>query len=146
MQQREVASTAKRAVIISPNPRMSEELIPLLTAHVPGMQCTQVRSYPGTRELSGTFDRSASYLCFLDIGSNRDKALEVLAELVRSGLPVQVIALLEADDPDLILRSIRAGAAEFLLHPYTSEQVQSALGKLSRVQAAGNASGRETAK
>jgi pilus assembly protein CpaE len=145
MQQSEVASTAKRAVIISPNPQMAEALDPLLQAHLPGAQRSHLRSYPASRELGTTFARGATYLCFLDVAANRDRALEVLSELVQSGLPVQVVVLMSSDDPDLILRCVRAGAADFLLEPFTGEQVQAALGKLARIQPTAD-DGREPGK
>jgi pilus assembly protein CpaE len=134
MQQREAAPTAKRAVIISPNQPMADELNPLLTTYLPGVQQVHLRTYPGPRELSEAFDRSLPHICFLDVDSNRDKAFEVLGEFAKAGLPVQVVALLTVDTPDLILRSLRAGASDFLVQPFTGEQVQAALVKLARSQ------------
>ena len=59
---------------------------------------------------------------------------------------VHVIALLDGNDPDLILRCLRAGAVEFLIHPFTVEQVDAAFAKLGRLQGSGELQIREPAK
>jgi pilus assembly protein CpaE len=59
---------------------------------------------------------------------------------------VHVIALLDGNDPDLILRCLRAGAVEFLIHPFTVDQVDAAFAKLSRLQGSSEVQGREPAK
>jgi pilus assembly protein CpaE len=146
MQQREVPPSAKRAVIISPNPQMAEELDALLRSHLAGAPLSHLRSYPVTRELGSSFARGASHLCFLDVASNPNRAFEVLGELVQSGLPVQIVVLLPSDDPDLILRCVRAGAAEFLLRPFTADQLDAALAKLAKTQTHPDAGGGEPGK
>jgi pilus assembly protein CpaE len=56
--------------------------------------------------------------------------------MVRLGTPVQVLALLPGNDPDLMLRCLRAGAADFLLEPFTADQLDSVLAKVARMQPA----------
>ena len=87
-----------------------------------------------------------AHLVFLDTASDRDQSLQLLEEVGRSGSPVQVIAILEGNDPDFILRCLRAGASDFLILPLTAEQVDAAFGKLSRVQPVQDSSGKESAK
>jgi pilus assembly protein CpaE len=50
------------------------------------------------------------------------------------GLPV--LALLPGNDPDLILQCLRQGASEFLIRPFTADQLRAALAKLSRTHSA----------
>jgi pilus assembly protein CpaE len=57
-----------------------------------------------------------------------------------------VIALFDGDDPDLILRCLRAGALDFLIQPFSGEQIDSALSKLARMQSNVEGAGRESAK
>jgi pilus assembly protein CpaE len=47
---------------------------------------------------------------------------------------VVVVALLTGNDPDLILRCLRQGAGEFLIRPFTPDQLEAALQKLSRLR------------
>src|SRR5262249_46251326 len=135
MQHRESPPPAlRRAVVISPNVRMLEELQPLLAAHLPAAETNQLRNYPSPRDLSGAIGGSASYLIFLDVSSDRDQANQLLGEMARFGSGVQVLALLSGNDPDLILRCLRSGAIDFLIQPFTPDQFESALAKVARLQ------------
>src|SRR5690348_10873902 len=149
MQHRESSSptAARRAVVISPNARMVEELEPLLVSHLPGVARSYLRVYPSPQDLSATLGSGGPHLVFLDAASDRDQALPLLAETVRMGAGTNVLALLSGNDPDLILRCLRAGADDFLLQPFTAEQMEAALAKLARLQPAPEAgTGPEQAK
>lgn len=47
---------------------------------------------------------------------------------------MRVLAILGGNDPDAILKCLRAGAIDFLLRPLTADQLQAALGKVARLQ------------
>jgi pilus assembly protein CpaE len=61
---------------------------------------------------------------------------------------VPIIAILGGNEPDFILRCLRAGASDFLILPLTAEQLDATFGKLSRAQPAATeaSSGKEPAK
>src|SRR5579883_1650798 len=146
MQQREASTPASRkAVVISPNPRMADDLDPLLRAHLAGVPVSYLRAYPSPRDLSGSFS-GGHHLVFLDMATEPDQAIALLAEMTRLGTHVQVNALLAGNDPDLILRCLRAGAIDFLIQPFSADQLESAMAKLSRLQPAGDLPGKEPAK
>jgi pilus assembly protein CpaE len=146
MQNREsFPNVARRAVVISPKPRLTEELAPLIEAKLPGVAISHVKSYPSPRELTGAIGGGTQYLVFLDVISDRDQAIQLINEIAKLGSSVQVVALLPGNDPDLILRCLRAGAVDFLLQPFTADQMEAALGKLARAQPAGPP-GKEPAK
>ena len=48
--------------------------------------------------------------------------------------------------PDLILRCLRAGALDFLIQPFTADQLDAALAKVARMQPSGEGAGKEPAK
>lgn len=151
MQQREVPpssqpSALRRAVIIGPDSRMADELEPLLQAHLPGVPISNLRSYPSPRDLSGAMGGGGAHLVFLDVVSDSEQALQLLAEMVRLGPAIHVIALLAGNDPDFILRCLRTGAVDFLIQPFTSDQLEAAQSKLARLQPAADGSGKEPAK
>lgn len=125
---------------------MSEELQPLLQAHLPGVPVSHLRSYPSPRDLASAMGSGTPHLIFLDVVSDREQALLLLTELVRLGPGVQVVALLSGNEPDFILRCLRSGAVDFLIQPFTSDQIEAAQTKLARVQAASDGSGKEPAK
>lgn len=138
-------SPRRRAVIISPSSGMADELEPLLQQHLAGTSVAQLRTYPSPRDVSRTLTGSPS-LVFLDVVSDRDQALQLLTEIARQGSFIQVIALMGGNEPDLILRCLRAGALDFLLQPFTGDQVEAAMAKVARLQHTVDPSGKEPAK
>ena len=147
MQHRESSPpVARRAVVISPNAHMLEDLEPLLNSQLPGSAVNYVRTYPSPQDLGGLIGGGGPHLIFLDVASDLDQAMQLLGEMSRLGAGVQVLALLKSNDPDLILRCLRAGALDFLIEPFTADQLEAALAKLARVQPSGEATGKEPAK
>ena len=136
---------SKRAVVISPNMRMADELSPLLITHLPGVPSTHVRNYPSPRDAAGAMGGGELHLCFLDVVSDPEQALQLLSELSRMGPMIQVVALLSGNDPDAMLRCLRSGAVDFLIQPFTGDQIEGVLAKLARTQGAEGA-GKEPAK
>ncbi len=123
---------------------MLEELEPLLVSQLPGSAVNYVRSYPSPRDLGGILG-GGSQMVFLDVASD-PQSIQLLIEMARMGPTVQVLALLAGNDPDLILRCLRAGAVDFLIQPFTADQFEAALAKVARLQPTGEGAGKEPAK
>jgi pilus assembly protein CpaE len=115
---------------------MVEELRPLLESHLPGIPTSHVKGYPSPRDVGTAAGGDGPNLVFLDAASDREQALQLLTELTRMGQGIHVIALLAGNDPDFILRCLRAGAVDFLLYPFSADQLEAALAKLARMQPA----------
>jgi pilus assembly protein CpaE len=124
---------------------MVEELRPLIEAHLPGVATSHVKGYPSPRDVGTAVSGAGPNLIFLDAASDREQALQLLTELTRTSQGIQVVALLGGNDPDFILRCLRAGAVDFLLRPFTADQLEGALAKLARL-APPEAGGKEAAK
>ena len=133
------ADVLRRGVVISPNSRMVRELAVLLESQLVGSSINFISSYPSPRDIGAALGGPSPQLVFLDLASDPERALQLLAEMVRLGSPVQVLALLPGNDPDLMLRCLRAGAADFLLEPFTAEQLDTVLAKIARMQPAAEA-------
>ncbi|MBY0373011.1 MAG: AAA family ATPase, partial [Bryobacteraceae bacterium] len=71
-------------------------------------------------------------VCFLDTSTDRDRALSTIAELNTLSARLPIVALLPANDSELILRFLRQGATEFLIQPFTSEQLGQVMERLSK--------------
>jgi pilus assembly protein CpaE len=125
--------------------RMADELSSLLITHSPGVPSTHVRSYPSPRDLGGSIGGGDLHVCFLDAVSDPEQALQLLSEMSRVGPAIQVVALLSGNDPDAMLRCLRSGATDFLIQPFTGEQIEGVLAKLARAQQA-EGGGKEPAK
>ena len=140
------APAARRAVIVSPDAQVIGELEPLLERQAITSRPSRVQGYPSPRDLHQIVPDGSPHLVFLDVSTDREQGFQLLEQLVRLGQHVQVVALLGANDPDLILRCLRGGAVDFLIRPFTVDQLEAAAGKLSRVQAGAEISGKEPAK
>jgi pilus assembly protein CpaE len=125
---------------------MVRELAPLLESHLTGSSINFVNSYPSPRDVGSALGGGTLQLVFLDVASDPERALQLLGEMVRLGSQVHVLALLSGNDPDFILRCLRAGAADFLLEPFTAEQLEAALNKVARLQPAPETPGTEPTK
>ena len=146
MQHRESSPpVARRAVVISPSARMVEELEPLLVSQLPGSAVNYLRTYPSPRDLNGIMGGGVQ-LMFLDASSDTAQAIQLLGEMSRAAPGVQTLALLSGNEPDLILRCLRAGASDFLIQPFTADQLESAMTKVARSQPSSEGAGKEPAK
>src|SRR5579863_5048246 len=140
------APGSRRVVVISPNSPMVEELDPLVQSHVKAVSFSRLKSYPTPHDLPGAIGGGAPHLVCLDVVSDREQAIVLIEEMVKLGPQIQVIALLSGNDPDLVLQCLRAGAADFLIQPFSAEQIEGALSKLARLQSSGDNAGKEPAK
>jgi pilus assembly protein CpaE len=69
---------------------------------------------------------------FVALDSNPDRALELVAQLTKSAPDCAVLATSSSTDGNLILRTMRAGAKEFLTQPLKPEDVAAALQRVAR--------------
>lgn len=128
------ALASRRLIIMSPNTPRANELEAVLSEQADGATIHRLQSYPSPRDLPSALAKGIGHLVFLDISSGPEQAIDLLGEMARMAPHVHVIAVLEGNDPDIILRCLRAGAVEFLVHPYTADQIESAFSKLTKLQ------------
>jgi pilus assembly protein CpaE len=120
-------TTAWKPLVVCPNAPMALSIRSAL-----GQQGFQdvcvVSQYPQPGAISGLVARHGSDICFLDVASNPERALQLISEAAPA---IHIVALNPGNDADLILRCLRLGACEFLSDS-TSEQVGALLDRLSR--------------
>jgi pilus assembly protein CpaE len=69
---------------------------------------------------------------FVALDSNPDKALDTIAALAKSAPDCAILVTSSSTDGNLILRTMRAGAKEFLTQPLKPEDLAAALQRVSR--------------
>jgi pilus assembly protein CpaE len=74
------------------------------------------------------------------LDSNPEKGLELLESLAKSAPKCDVLVTSTSADGNLILRSMRAGAKEFLTQPLQTEDLAAALQRVARQRAGGSGS------
>jgi pilus assembly protein CpaE len=123
-----------KALFICPNQKIIRDLAPLLRKHLPTFSGHDLNAYPMRHQLAEVISTEAPNLCLLEIGELRDTGLGLIADLLRIDAKVPIIVVLPSNDPELVLRCLRQGASDFLIPPFTSEQVEGALQKIARLQ------------
>jgi pilus assembly protein CpaE len=123
-------------LVVCPNNRLLGELGPLIAQHLPLTPIIEITHYPNRKEIADGVAATQPGLCFLDVGTDKDRGLSVLSDLMAVNPGLQVIALLSDNNPDLILTCLRQGATEFLLRPLNADQLNRVLDRLSQMGAA----------
>ncbi len=120
-----------KALLISPSRGTRSEVVPLLAQHLPQVPVFEVETYPARSRLAELVAEKAVNLCFLDVTSDPEHGMSALTDLVEIQPSIQVVVLMAGKQQDL-LRYLRLGAAEFLISPFSSEQIQSVVDRLAK--------------
>src|SRR6185436_6038761 len=107
-----------KALLISPNKTIAGELSPILAQHIPNTAVFEMQSFPARQVLLELGGAQGPNICFLDLISEPERALPLIGELLAVQQSMKIIVLLSSKHPDLILRAMRQGAAEFLVRPF----------------------------
>jgi pilus assembly protein CpaE len=133
-------------LIICPNRGLFHALTAILAEVTPGSSFVDLKAYPVRRALNDAVNSERPNICFLDVGTSWDSAVALINELSSTSPSMPVVAIDRSNDPDVILRSLRQGASEFLFQPFAIEQVGAALDRLKRMKLEANIQSRELGK
>jgi pilus assembly protein CpaE len=120
------------ALFIGPNPQIPRDLAPLLGRFLPTFAKQEAGGYPARHQIVELLGAQAVNLCFMDVATDLERALSLVPELLRQDPKLPIIAVLASNDPQVVLRCLRQGATDFLLQPFTEDQVGTALRKIAR--------------
>jgi pilus assembly protein CpaE len=123
-----------KALFICPNQKIVRDLAPLLRKHLPTFSGHDLNTYPTRHQLAEVFTAETPNLCLLEISEPQEAGLALIPDLLRIDAKLPIIAVLSSNDPELVLRCLRQGASDFLIPPFTSDQVEGALQKIARLQ------------
>src|ERR1700734_3938207 len=123
-----------KALFICPNQKIIRDLAPLLRKHLPTFSGHDLNAYPMRHQLAEVVSSEAPNLCLLEVGEPPDAGLALIHDLLRLDPKLPIVVVLANNNPELVLRCLRQGASDFLIPPFTSEQVEGALQKIARLQ------------
>lgn len=112
---------------------MAAEFAPLLPQYAPGATVADLTVYPTRAALSERLISVRPVICFVDATSDRTKAQQVLSDLASLDPQLIIVAMFAQNDPDYLLKCLRAGAIEFLQQPFTGDQMQAAIERASKI-------------
>jgi len=122
-----------QALFICHNEKITRDLAALFSHHLPTFAGLNLDAYPTRHQIASLIAAESPKLCLLEVVEPQEKALATIQDLLRVDAKLPILALLPNDDPELILRCLRQGASDFLIAPFTSEQVEAALQKIARL-------------
>jgi pilus assembly protein CpaE len=117
-------------LVICPSQGITKDLNHALSSKMSQAEILEIPVYPPVAGLVEVLNVQNPDLCLVDVASDRERGLNLIKEIsmVQSKMPI--VAVMPANDTDLILRSVRAGASEFLVHPVSHEQLEEVLGRI----------------
>src|SRR5882724_10378225 len=122
------------SLVISPNRELAQQFastLPLTrTFHI----LAEMKSYPPVQTLDIRLRQLRPDLVFLDLATDLDQAAELIEFIAGIRPPVYVVGLHFLNDSEAILRSLRAGATEFLYAPFDLEMQRQALARIVRLR------------
>ena len=94
----------------------------------------ELKSYPPDQTLDIRLRQLRPDVVFVDLASDLDRACELIEFVAAFKPPIFVIGLHKQNDSNAILRSLRAGATEFLYAPFDPDMQREAIGRISRLR------------
>lgn len=121
------------ALLIAPNRALADQFSGTLTAARAFNLVGDLKTYPTEATLDMRLRQLRPDLVLVDFASNLDSACELVRHLTTLTPPVVVIALHTHNDSEAIVRSIRAGATEFLYAPFEVSIQEAAVSRIERL-------------
>jgi pilus assembly protein CpaE len=131
------------SLVISPNRELAQQFAATLPATRAFHILAEMKSYPPVATLDIRLRQLRPDLVFLDLTTDLDAATGLIEFIAAIRPPVFVVGLHTHNDSEAILRSLRAGATEFLFAPFDLEVQRQALGRIARLRKPSSQSAQE---
>lgn len=122
-----------KTLLLCPNRSVASELNLLLAKSLPLAPVQDASTLPSRRELADLLKTFEPKIILLDFTSDPDRGFALMADLASMKPDMALVAVLGANNPDLILRCMRQGATEFLMRPFTGDQMEAVVEKIARL-------------
>ena len=125
---------AKRlsSILISPNQDLAQQVGAALQG-LEGLSIgAHLAQYPSSRELTESVRRMQPDVILIDVSSDRDPALQLIAQVVDYWPNISAVGISRGNEPESILQCLRSGAHEFLGSPFSQDDVHQAVQRILR--------------
>lgn len=123
------------ALLISPNRELAETFLRAAAPLHLFQVVSDLKSYLPEQVLELRIRQSKPDVVLLDLSTDLEEACETIRFLINRSTPIQVIGLHSSQDGNAIVRSLRAGAAEFLWTPFEASAQQLAYDRVVKMRA-----------
>ena len=122
------------ALRICPNRSLAQQL----SASMPHAKAFEIvadlKRYPSARQLDTRLRQSRPDVVLLDLSAETETAVELIGLITSFRPTVHVIGLHETNDAGVIIRSLRAGATEFLCSPFDVDSQSTVITRVLRLR------------
>lgn len=121
------------ALLIAPNRQLAQQLLTTLPQTGSFQVLADLKSYPPHQTLDIRCRQLKPNVILLDLSTDLNAAVDLIKWVTQLNPPVHVVGLHTANESQVILQSLRAGASEFLFAPFDAPQQREALTRLRRL-------------
>ena len=122
------------AVLLCPNRRLAQQF----ASAIPDPQAlaivADINEYPSPLKLGDRLRQLRCNLILLDLGTDTELALKLIAAVAALRPKIHVVGLHDANDAGIIIRSLRAGATEFLCAPFDLDSLRTVMTRIVRMR------------
>ena len=122
------------ALLVAPDRDLAQQFCRTLPRARTFQVLADLKSYPSQQTLEMRLRQLKPDVVLLDLASGIDTALDLIRAAAAFRPPVHVVGLHPSNDSEAILRSLRAGASEFLFAPFEEQVQKEALARLWRLR------------
>jgi pilus assembly protein CpaE len=134
------------ALLIAPDRGLAEQFLATLQETKTFQVLADLRNYPTRQTLDIRLRQLQPDVVLLDVASHSETACELIRFLGCFRPATQVVGLALTNDSELIIRTLRLGATEFLAAPFAAAEQWDATARIRRLRAADPGAERESGK
>ena len=122
------------ALLIAPDRALAGDVNAALSEHRAFQVLGEIKEYPALQSLEVRLRQLKPNVVLLDVGTDLDRATDLLHFLTGLGEDLHVVGIHTRNDSETLLRALRAGATEFLFAPFDKGALDEAAARLLRLR------------
>jgi pilus assembly protein CpaE len=122
------------AVLVCPNRDLATELHSAMPDQRAFHIVADIKTYPTEEELEALLRQARPDVVLLDLSADTDRALQLVSSVGGLRPTVHVVGLHNANDAGIVIRSLRAGATEFLCSPFERDSFGPVVSRILRLR------------
>ena len=120
------------AILICPDQDLAQQVTAALR-RLEGLSIvSHLAQYPSSHELSEGVRRVPPDVIMIDVSSDRDAGLRLIAQVVDYWPNISAVGISRGNEPESILQCLRSGASEFLSSPFSHDDAHQAVQRILR--------------
>ena len=122
------------AVLVCPNRALAQEFSSKASETDGFSVLADLKTYPTPQQIDARLRQLRPDVVLLDLGTDTESAVALVAAISALSPPIHVIGIDSRNDANVIIRSLRAGATEFLCSPFEIEAQNTVTTRIRRLQ------------